>query len=94
LAVREVSSSLAYVPPTDWVQQDRSEITYETNLDEVDDIPTLRVGQRVRHPKFGEGTVHYCEGKREKQRIIVFFPSVGAKTLSLQFARLEIIHEP
>ena len=94
LAVREVSSGLAYAPPTDGVQQDRSEITYETNLDEADHIPTLCVGQRVRHPKFGEGTIHYCEGTDEKQKIIVFFPSVGAKTLSLRFARLEIIQEP
>ena len=94
LVVRETSSGLAYVPPTDPAQRDRSEITYETNLDEADEIPVLRVGQRVRHPKFGEGTVHYCEGRDEKQKIIVLFPSVGAKTLSLRFARLEIIHEP
>ena len=94
LVVREASSGLDHLPPTEPVKPDRYEITYETSLDETDEIPPLRVGQRVRHPKFGEGTVHYCEGKREKQRIIVFFPSVGAKTLSLQFARLEIIHEP
>jgi len=94
LVVSEASSGSVYVPPTEPVQQDRPEITYETSLDEADEIPVLRVGQRVRHPKFGEGTVHYCEGRDEKQKIIVLFPSVGAKTLSLRFARLEIIHEP
>jgi len=94
LVVSEASSGPVYVPPTEPVQQDRPEITYETSLDEADEIPVLRVGQRVRHPKFGEGTVHYCEGRDEKQKIIVLFPSVGAKTLSLRFARLEIIHEP
>jgi hypothetical protein len=47
----------------------------------------------VRHPKFGEGVIQYCEGKREKQRIIVYFSSAGAKTLSLRFAPLELINE-
>jgi DNA helicase-2/ATP-dependent DNA helicase PcrA len=68
-----------------------SETIYETSLDEMDEMPCLRVGQRVRHPKFGEGIVQYCEGEGEKPRVTVYFPSVGARTLSLRFAHLEII---
>jgi DNA helicase-2/ATP-dependent DNA helicase PcrA len=70
------------------------ETVYETSLDDMDESSSLRVGQRVRHPKFGEGVVQYSEGTREKQKIVVYFPSVGSKTLSRQFARLELLHEP
>jgi DNA helicase-2/ATP-dependent DNA helicase PcrA len=74
--------------------QQTTETVYDTTFDGFEEIPSLRIGQRVRHPKFGEGTIQYCEGEREKQRIIAYFPSVGTKTLSLRFARLEIIQEP
>jgi DNA helicase-2/ATP-dependent DNA helicase PcrA len=76
------------------VSQPPVETTYDTSFDDFDEVPVLHVGQRVRHPKFGEGTVQYCEGEKEKQRIIAYFPSVGIKTLSIPFARLEIIQEP
>ncbi len=94
LLVKEVSPELDRHHFADELPQSFYETTYETSLDEIDEIPTIRVGQRVRHPKFGEGTIQYCEGKKNKQRIIVYFPSVGTKTLSLQFARLEIIQDP
>jgi DNA helicase-2/ATP-dependent DNA helicase PcrA len=67
--------------------------TYSKDLCEFEEVPRLRVGQRVRHPKFGEGTIRYCEGEKERQRIIVSFPTVGTKTLSIRFARLEILEE-
>jgi len=94
LVVRHVSPSLTLRQPTYEVPQHFTEITYDTRLDEFDEVPSLRVGQRVRHPKFGEGTIQYCEGEKESQRIIAYFPSVGTKTLSLRFVRLEIIQEP
>lgn len=93
LVVKEVSPDLGRNQRTDYLAHPPYETTYETNLDEIDEIPSLRIGQRVRHPKFGEGIIQYLEGEKEKQRIIVYFPSVGAKTLSLRFAHLEIIQE-
>jgi DNA helicase-2/ATP-dependent DNA helicase PcrA len=94
LVIKEVSPNLDRHPFVGELPPDLCETTYETTFDDLDEIPTVRVGQRVRHPKFGEGIIQYCEGKREKQRIIVHFSSVGAKTLSLQFAHLEFIQEP
>ena len=94
LVVKTVSRGLRHHDRTDYFLHQPSETTYETSLDEIGEIPSLKVGQRVRHPKFGEGIIQYCEGESEKQRLIVYFPSVGAKTLSLRFAHLEIIHEP
>ncbi len=49
----------------------------------------FRLGQRVMHPKFGEGVVLNSEGQGPQARIQVNFPSVGAKWLVLAYARLE-----
>lgn len=47
------------------------------------------LGQRVLHPKFGEGVVLNSEGRGPQTRIQVNFPAVGAKWLVLAYARLE-----
>ena len=61
----------------------------------VDDIPkdsadntALSPGQKVRHTKFGEGTVVASEAEG---RIVVDFITCGQKTLSLRLAKLQII---
>ncbi|MDX1635595.1 MAG: DNA helicase II [Marinobacter sp.] len=48
----------------------------------------LRLGQRVRHPKFGEGVVMNCEGSGHHARVQVNFDE-GAKWLVLAYAPLE-----
>jgi DNA helicase II / ATP-dependent DNA helicase PcrA len=47
------------------------------------------LGQRVVHPKFGEGVVLNSEGRGPQARIQVNFKGVGAKWLVLAYARLE-----
>ncbi|WP_020677431.1 ATP-dependent helicase [Geopsychrobacter electrodiphilus] len=63
------------------------------SFDEVKVVPEaeegLRLGLRVRHIKFGVGTVRRIEGVGENQKVIVYFNSVGAKKLLLRFAGLE-----
>ena len=49
----------------------------------------FQLGQRVSHPKFGEGTVINSEGKGESARIQVNFKAVGAKWLVTAYAGLE-----
>jgi DNA helicase-2/ATP-dependent DNA helicase PcrA len=49
----------------------------------------FRLGQRVSHPKFGEGVVLNTEGKGTSARIQVNFEAVGSKWLVLAYARLE-----
>ena len=51
----------------------------------------LRVGQRVRHGKFGEGVILQCEGQGERARIQINFQGLGAKWLMLGFAKLDIL---
>lgn len=47
------------------------------------------LGQRVRHTKFGEGTVLNYEGTGPQSRIQVNFDEVGSKWLVVGYARLE-----
>ena len=51
----------------------------------------LRVGQRVRHGKFGEGIVLQSEGNGERARIQVNFRKEGSKWLMLGYAKLETL---
>ena len=48
----------------------------------------FRPGQRVRHPKYGEGTVYQREGDGEDAKLTVKFPS-GLKKLVEKYAQLE-----
>jgi DNA helicase-2/ATP-dependent DNA helicase PcrA len=48
----------------------------------------LRLGSKVRHIKFGVGTVRRLEGSGDKQKVTVYFNSVGHKKLLLKFAGL------
>jgi DNA helicase-2/ATP-dependent DNA helicase PcrA len=49
----------------------------------------LRSGQRVRHPKYGEGIVFRREGDGEDAKITVQFSKFGVKKLVEKFAQLE-----
>jgi DNA helicase II / ATP-dependent DNA helicase PcrA len=49
----------------------------------------FRPGQRVRHPKYGEGVVYQREGDGETAKITVQFPRFGLKKLVEKYAQLE-----
>jgi DNA helicase-2/ATP-dependent DNA helicase PcrA len=51
----------------------------------------FRLGQRVRHPSFGEGTIMDAEGSGAHARVQVNFEDTGAKWLVLAFAQLEAL---
>ncbi len=49
----------------------------------------FKPGQRVRHPKYGEGTVYRREGDGDEAKITVQFPRFGLKKLVEKYAQLE-----
>ncbi|MFA5515471.1 MAG: UvrD-helicase domain-containing protein [Desulfuromonadales bacterium] len=49
----------------------------------------LRTGMRVRHPRFGIGTVRRIEGAGDNQKVTIYFNTAGSKKLLLKFAGLE-----
>jgi len=63
----------------------------ESELPELSQNPDpggLRLGLKVRHVKFGIGTVRRLEGHGDKQKVTVYFNTVGTKKLLLKFAGL------
>ena len=54
------------------------------------DVPSstigIRPGDKVRHKKWGEGTVIDIDGIDEEMQISINFPSVGEKHLILKYA--------
>ena len=51
--------------------------------------PQFRAGERVQHPKFGEGVVLQSEIFRGDEEVTVNFPGIGIKRLSVSLAPLE-----
>jgi DNA helicase-2/ATP-dependent DNA helicase PcrA len=58
----------------------------------ADDSPgSLRLGQRVRHQKFGDGVVLSVEGQGSNARVQVNFERQGTKWLMMGYANLEVV---
>jgi len=59
--------------------------------DTVSNDGELRLGQRVEHPKFGEGVVLMYEGQGSHARVQVNFEAAGAKWLVVAYANLQTV---
>ena len=55
----------------------------------MQEAPVWRIGQSVRHVKFGVGVIIDAEGRGADQRVQVNFRDVGVKWLALEYAKLE-----
>ncbi|GLO62325.1 DNA helicase [Vibrio sp. MACH09] len=51
----------------------------------------FNLGQRVQHPKFGEGTIINFEGSGPQSRVQVAFNGEGIKWLVTQYAKLQVL---
>ena len=51
----------------------------------------VRLGQRVRHGKFGDGVILNCEGHGAHARVEVNFETAGTKWLVLSYANLDLM---
>ena len=59
--------------------------------DENQSLPgEMKLGAKVRHPKFGVGTILSVEPLDDDTKLVVRFLSVGQKTLRARFAKLEM----
>lgn len=67
--------------------------TYSDDIEIIPEPPEdqngVYLGMKVRHGRFGIGTVRKVEGEGEGQKVIVWFSAVGPKKLMVRFAGLE-----
>jgi DNA helicase-2/ATP-dependent DNA helicase PcrA len=61
------------------------------NIPEATGASGLKKGQRVRHSKYGEGTIVMREGDGDEAKLSVLFPQHGLKKLMEKFANLQKI---
>jgi DNA helicase-2/ATP-dependent DNA helicase PcrA len=54
-----------------------------------DETEGIAIGMRVRHAKFGIGSIRKIEGRGDEQKVIVWFNTAGPKKLLVRFAGLE-----
>ncbi len=57
------------------------------------DPEVIKVGQRVLHQKFGQGTVKTVEGTGPNKKAAVVFDDCGLKNLMLKFAKLSVLNK-
>ncbi len=75
--------------PSSLLRAARSSSVPKMPLEEPKGRRGFRPGQKVKHPKYGEGTVYQREGDGEDAKITVQFPRFGLKKLVERYAQLE-----
>ncbi len=70
------------------VEEGFSQLVPEALEEVAESAPGFRLGSKVRHVKFGIGTIRRLEGEGDRQKVIVYFNTVGTKKLLLKFAGL------
>ena len=65
------------------------ELANEVQVVPDETVDGVWLGMKVRHGKFGVGTVRRIEGSGNEQKVIVWFNSIGPKKLLVKFAGLE-----
>ncbi|GGA64210.1 DNA helicase [Neiella marina] len=89
--LREIPAQLVnQVKLTTQVSQPTMANRFHQEAERFDDAG-FYLGQRVNHPKFGDGTVTNYEGSGPQTRIQVHFDDVGSKWLVIAYARLSAI---
>jgi DNA helicase-2/ATP-dependent DNA helicase PcrA len=55
-------------------------------------VESFEVGDQVKHPKWGVGTVMFKSGTGENTKVVVVFQEEGQKKLLAKKARLKKVH--
>jgi DNA helicase-2/ATP-dependent DNA helicase PcrA len=63
------------------------------NVGEQGTREEFEIGDQVKHPKWGEGTILYKSGSGDRTKVIVIFSEEGQKKLLVKHARLKKIQE-
>jgi hypothetical protein len=64
----------------------------EDTKKETESHESFQVGDRVKHPKFGEGQVIQRTGSGDQTKLVVTFAEEGEKKLMARYANLKKLH--
>jgi DNA helicase-2/ATP-dependent DNA helicase PcrA len=88
--IDEIPGSLIdEVRPRPGISAPRERLSAASTVRAASEAGGLRLGQHVRHQKFGDGVVTNCEGQGSNARVQVNFSTAGSKWLVLAYANLE-----
>ena len=93
--MRHLYGSTSFNPPSRFLMEMPAELLEEVEAGDIiapafrDPVTEFEPGDRVKHKKWGPGTVIGIDGVGEDARVTVSFPEVGIKTLLLSYAPLE-----
>jgi len=60
-----------------------------TETDSEEEMEEFEVGDQVKHPKWGVGTILFKSGTGANAKVVVVFPEEGQKKLLVKKARLK-----
>ncbi|HEV7590644.1 MAG TPA: UvrD-helicase domain-containing protein [Longimicrobium sp.] len=86
MGTRRERLGVAAPPPRRAVPEDPS---YQVDYSDSQDYPSLVKGARVRHPRFGSGSVAELSGYGGDVKASIDFDDVGRKVVVLKYANLE-----
>jgi len=86
MGTRRERMGFAPPPPRRTEPEDPS---YQVDYSDSQEMPSLRKGARVRHPRFGAGTVAEISGLGGDVKAAIDFDAVGRKVVVLKYANLE-----
>ena len=90
--IREIPAELLQeVRPARQFSQGYSPAPSFSGITDSESSSGFRLGQRVRHAKFGEGVVLNSEGQGSSARVQINFEAVGSKWLVVAYANLQVI---
>jgi len=87
--IREVRPRASVIRPVAAVHNHFADNYQQDTGDDV--IVRPRLGQRVRHGKFGDGVILSYEGDGDRARVQVNFKTSGSKWLVMAYANLQIV---
>jgi DNA helicase-2/ATP-dependent DNA helicase PcrA len=73
----------------EWGRNGRGAPAYASAAQATPPAPAFRIGQSVRHARFGMGVIIDAEGRGNDARVQINFRDAGVKWLALEYARLE-----
>ena len=87
--INEIPSELLDIIKTD--SHHRVKKKYPSDINNNRNTSGFKIGQRVKHQKFGNGVILSYEGEDDNLKLYINFEDYGSKWLVLTYAHLEFL---